>query len=122
MVTEEEYKAACAAKEESQKVINDYHREAREKFEQRMKDNPIFTDDELFYSARSRCTCGHGLAYPKGCGGNHYWQCSAMLKGIADKEVDHSEQFPFIFYSIKGESEHYGTTRGTVVPQEKRDA
>lgn len=122
MVTKEEYKAACAAKDEAQAVINDYHREARRNFEQRMIENPIFTDDELRYSARSLCICGHGLAYPKTCGPGHYWECSAILKGIADKEVEHSEQFPFAFYSIKSESEHNGTTRGTFKPQEKSDA
>ncbi len=118
MITDYEYRQAVKDHSASQEIINQYHRQEHEKFQQRLKDNPIFTDDELFYSAYSRCPCGHGLAYPKSCGANHYWDCSAILKGIADKGVTHTDQLPFAFWDIKGESEHRGTTRGTVVPKE----
>jgi len=121
MITEEEYEKAKTQHEESEKIINQYHMEKRQRFEQRMKDNPVFTDDELFYSARDLCPCGHGLAYPKDCSPNHYWDCSAILKGIADKTVEHCAQLPFAYYSIKGESKHNGTTRGVFIPKKDKE-
>jgi len=121
MITENEYQDALEQKKTSQEVINQYHREKSEAFKQRLKDNPIFTDDELFYSAVTLCECGHGLAYPKDCGPGHYWDCSAVLKGIADKSVTHTDQLPFRFWNIKGESEHRGTTRGFFRPKDQSD-
>ena len=112
MVSKELYDLAISQKENAQTIINEYHHEQQEAFNSRIKNNPIFTDDELIYSATARCPCGHGLAYPKDCGINHYWDCSAILKGIEDKEVKHTAQLPFSFYNIKGESERKGTTRG----------
>lgn len=117
MITEEQYEAARIQHDESQSVINQYHKERVEAFNERLKTNPIFKDEELFYSAASLCPCGHGLAYPKGCGGHHYWDCSAILKDIADPTVEHTGKLPFAFYSIKGESEHNGTTRGVFKPK-----
>jgi hypothetical protein len=84
-----------------------------------LEDNPIFTDDELRYSARDLCPCGHGLAYPKECGTSHYWDCSAILKGIADSKIAHTGRLPFIYYSIKSESAQNGTTRGVFIPKGK---
>lgn len=103
MISKERYEEAIAQGEESQKVIGQFHQEKREAFNKRLKENPIFTDEELTYSATSLCPCGHGLAYPKDCGGGHYWDCSAILKGIADKSAEHTAQLPFSFHSIKGE-------------------
>lgn len=117
MISEKQYKQAVEEQEKSEKIINQYHLEKSEAFEKRLKENPIFSDEELFYSATNLCPCGHGLAYLKGCGGNHYWDCSAILKGIADKDVEHTGQLPFSFYDVKGESEHRGTTRGVYRPQ-----
>lgn len=117
MVTEEQYQQASEEKEKAEATINQYFRERREAFERRMKENPIFTDDELFYSARLLCPCGHGLAYPKGCGSGYYWDCSAILKGIADKSVTHTDRLPFAFYDVKGESDRNGTTRGVFRPK-----
>lgn len=117
MVTKEEYDLAIKQEKEAKEVIHQYHKEKLERFDQRMKDNPIFTDDELHYSATNLCPCGHGLAYPKECGTHHYWDCSAILKGIADKSVKHTDQLPFAFYDVKGESERRGTTRGVFRPQ-----
>lgn len=117
MVTEDQYKAALAQKREADDIINLYHKEKSEAFKHRMKDNPIFTDDELIYSATALCPCGHGLAYPKECGIQHYWDCSAILKGIADPRVMHTGQLPFAFYKVKGESERNGTTRGVFRPK-----
>ena len=117
MISKEQYQAAVAQHKASEETMNAYHRQEAEAFKQRVKDNPVFTDDELFYSATALCPCGHGLAYPKMCGGNWHWDCSAILKGIADPEAKHTGQLPFAFYGVKGESEHNGTTRGVFLPK-----
>lgn len=119
MITETEYKEAIDAKAEAQKTIDAYHTEKRDNFADRMKTNPIFTEDELVYSAGVRCPCGHGIAHPKDCGMHHYWDCSAVLKGVSDPSIRHSDRLPFAFYEIKSEKQPsaYGnTTRGIVVP------
>lgn len=67
MISKEEYDKAVRQVEEAEKIINAYHKEKLDRFEKRIVDNPIFTDNELFYSARALCPCGHGLAYPKEC-------------------------------------------------------
>lgn len=110
-ITKVEYQQACEAKEKAERIINQYFQQKREDFETRMKENPVFTDDELRYSATSTCPCGAGLAYPKECGPSHYWDCSAILKDEADKKVTHTGKLPFAFYDIKSESEYRGTTR-----------
>ena len=117
MITKEQYDQAIENQEKAQETINAYHKQNREAFASRLQENPVFTDDELFYSATSLCPCGHGLAYPKDCGGSHYWDCSAILKGVANKEIEHTGQLPFAFYNIKGESERNGTTRGVFKPK-----
>ena len=79
-----------------------------------------YTDEELLYSATSRCRCGVGLAYPL----NHEaamrvsaWVCSAVLKGA---EAESHESFPFAFWKIREETSinnHSGATtrpEGTV--------
>jgi hypothetical protein len=115
MISEKEYNVAVEQKEFAQKIINEYNREQMNAFDLRMKENPVFTDEELKYSAVAHCPCGHGLAYPKGC---HYWDCSAILKGIADPGIKHIAQLPFIYFDIKGESESRGSTRGVFLPKE----
>jgi len=120
MITKELYERAVKQKEAAEEVINQYWLEKRNAFKNRMKTNPIFTDDELFYSRTNLCPCGHGLAYPKDCGPDHYWDCSAILKGIADKDVDHTGQLPFSFYEIKGELGNM-TTRGVYLPKDKKE-
>lgn len=110
-VTKEQYDEAVTLKNKAQETIDKFFQQKRDSFALRMRENPIFTDDELFYSASARCPCGHGLAYPKDCGPGHYWDCSAILKGIADTSVKHTDQLPFVFYDIKGESDRNGTTR-----------
>jgi len=111
MISEEQYNDAVEKTHKAQEIINQYFVEKRKRFEDRMKINLSFNDDELVYSASSRCPCGHGLAYPKDCTPDHYWDCSAILKGIANKNVQHTAKLPFTFYDIKGESEERGTTR-----------
>ncbi|TET59598.1 MAG: hypothetical protein E3J47_08345 [Candidatus Stahlbacteria bacterium] len=118
MITKQELDNAVKQENEAQEIINQYYREQQEAFDRRMKENPIFTDEELFYSAITLCPCGHGLAYPRNCSVNHYWDCSAILKGEVDEAVEHVAQLPFSMTSIKGESEHNGTTRGVFKPKE----
>jgi hypothetical protein len=79
------------------------------KFEARLSSEVPFTDAELTYAAESRCPCGHGMAYPIGCGPHHYWDCSA-IKGTADDKVQHTARLSFVFYEIK--SEHQPSTKG----------
>ena len=117
-ITEEQYEQACKQKQEAEIIIDRYFIEKRQRFKERMKTNPIFTDDELYYSRVDLCPCGHGLAYPKSCGPDHYWDCSAILKGIADKDVEHTGQLPFAYYEIKGELGNL-TTRGVYLPKNK---
>lgn len=119
-ITEEQYQKAIKDKDEADKTINQYWKEEKERFEQRMKefaDGKFFTDDELLYSRTALCPCGHGLAYPKKCHPHHHWDCSAILKGIADKNVEHTGQLPFSFYDIKGE-QGFKTTRGVFIPKD----
>lgn len=118
MITKEQYDQAVKRLDEAQEIINTFNKELMEAFEKRMKENPLFTDDELIYSAEILCPCGHGLAYPKGCGIHHYWDCSAILKGIANQPAEHTAQLPFSVFDIKAESESRGTTRGVFKPRQ----
>ncbi len=120
MVTKEQLDKAHQDKEAAEKVIQQYNKERAEEFEQRLKNNPIFTDEELVYSESALCPCGHGLAYPKNCGPFHYWDCSAILKGVANDEVKHTAQLPFTFYAIRAEGENPSsilTTRAVFKPK-----
>lgn len=99
--------------------LNARHQQKQNAFKQRLKDNPIFTEDELLYAARNRCDCGHGLAYPKECGIDHYWDCAGILLGVQDNTIRHTAKLPFMSYDIKSEdqpSAFGATTRGTIVP------
>jgi hypothetical protein len=111
-ITREQYDSAVAAKTAAEETIREY-------FKQRMRENPIFTADELTYSAGTLCPCGFGLAYPKDCGPGHYWDCSAILTGTENPTATHTGKLPFSFYDVKSESEHRGTTRGVFKPKPK---
>lgn len=117
MITREQYEAAYEAKKQAEETINQFFKEKAERFNERMESNPIFSDEELVYSATSLCPCGHGLAYPKDCTPFHYWDCSAILRGTADESVTHEGRLPFTFYDIKSESAYRGTTRGVFKPK-----
>lgn len=120
-ITEQQFKEAIIAKEAAESTIIAYGRQKAEDFTARHAkfeagEQP-YTDDELFYSAATLCPCGHGLAYPKNCGMHHHWDCSAILKGIADPKITHEGKLPFAFYDIKGEHDLRGTTRGVFRPK-----
>lgn len=116
-ISEEFYRLALGMKAKADAVIRQYHREQDDAFQERLRTNPVFADDELRYSASTLCPCGHGIAYPKACGPRHYWDCSAVLKGIEDKSANHTERLSFLMYEIKSESEEHGTTRGIIRPK-----
>lgn len=122
MITEEQYQEARETNKESEKIINQYHKEKMQAVEKKIADGVPFTDEELRYSAYELCPCGHGLAYPKDCGINHYWDCSAILKGIARSDVEHCPQLPFSVTKIKSEESTLPggkkmTTRGVYKPK-----
>lgn len=106
MITEEEYKAACAQRDSAAKVIQAYGKQSMENFRTRWDEflgGKPFTDEDLRYSAEVRCRCGAGLAYPKNCGPWHMWTCSVVLKG-KPKDCTHDE-LPFSGYEIKSEDQ-----------------
>lgn len=116
MISREQYEAASKAKTEAQATIDAYFKQEADAFAERLRVHPIFADEELTYSATVKCVCGAGLAYPKACGMNHYWACSAELKGTANQEVPHTGHLPFAFYELKSEgqpSANGATTRPT---------
>lgn len=101
-------------------ITNEFKRrdeEAEKRIRQAKEGTRFFQPDELVYAARSLCDCGHGMAYPKFTGINGEWNCSAVLRGIADRG-EHQTGLPFMFYEIKSEndnSEGGHTTRGATV-------
>ena len=124
MITKEQYYEAVKSNEEAEKIINQYLSEQRENFKNRLKDGSFFTDDELVYSAYNLCPCGYGIAYPKDCGPDHYWDCSAILKGIASPNVEHCGKLPFFMTKMKSENNVFPgnqkpTTRGIFKPKKE---
>jgi len=125
MISEDEYREACDAKKAAELVINEFHKQELNTFEERLKSGRPFTDDELTYAAYARCRCGQGLAYSNDCGIDHYWECSAILKGTPDLNVAHDPKYPFSCYSIKSEGQPsaYGhTTRPAGVIANRQSA
>lgn len=116
MITNEEYNQAVVRKGKAQEIIDIYNIQEREVFNNRLKSGQPFIDAELTYSRSHLCPCGYGLAYPSNCDLSHYWDCSAILKGIANPDVKHCGQLPFVFYEIKSENDEM-TTRGVFKPQ-----
>lgn len=74
-------------------------------------DNRIWKPDELLFSARARCRCGSGLAYPIAFEFKKHrseWICAAVLLGeIADIPEEHGKHdaYPFSLYEIKSEDQ-----------------
>lgn len=116
MISEQEYKNALQAKQDSETVLHKYHQEQEVFFKQRLANNVPFKDEELIYSRYTLCPCGHGLAYPKSCSPGHYWDCSAILKGVQDPSVKHTDHLPFFAFDVKGEIDGE-TTRGVFRPR-----
>lgn len=110
MITEQEYKKALAQLEEANQIISKYHEQStlsfKEKWNKFCLGEVFFKDDELIYSAYSRCKkCGAGLAYPKDCDTHHEWTCSEVLKGTEAYACHRHDAYPFIMYEIKSENQ-----------------
>jgi hypothetical protein len=125
MISEDQYNAAVKAKDIAQKIISEFHKEARDRFNSRWEEFEVkkkpFWDDDLVYASTQLCPCGHGLAYPKECGPQHHWDCSGYLKGIHNKSIIHTTGLSFAFYSIGSENQPSArgvTTRGVFKPRE----
>lgn len=123
MITREQFDAAIQAKKDADEIINTYCRqqndEGNERWSQYLKGKG-YTDEELVYASRTLCPCGYGLAYPKNCGDQRSWDCSAVLKLTHDKTVKHTDRLPFAFWSVHAEGETIGnknTTRGVFRPK-----
>lgn len=87
-------------------------------------DARVYRDDELEYSARTRCPCGSGLASLRRASFHSSWRCAAIVTGRAPaRDVDpfngkHTDA-PFMFHEIKSErqpSAAGATTRPKVGP------
>lgn len=72
-----------------------------------------YSEEELLYSATSKCHCGAGLAYPKDSSqpdersvfkSASDWWCSTLLKGIPWDGKKH-DVFSFAIYEIKSEDQ-----------------
>lgn len=68
---------------------------------------------KLVYAATSRCPCGLGLAYERAKeswrdakrGTADWWDCSGIILGTADPNVQHTAKLPFRFYEVKSEEQ-----------------
>ena len=114
MITKEQYQEAVKKRGDAQEVLNAYHRQQQQTFEDRweaFKKGQPFKPEEIRYSATDRCVCGAGLAYPPSCGSNHQWDCSKVLLQEVKTNEGH-QSFPFAFYEIKSEIQPsaYGAT------------
>lgn len=106
------------AKEPLQKEFTELYRGLSDATARRIKAGDTFSLDELTFAATSRCECGSGLAYANDIGVHGFWDCSAILLGVADKLVKHTGQLPFSFYEIKSEgqpSANGATTRPSLL-------
>jgi len=71
---------------------------------QRLEQGSRFDDDELIYAAAKRCTCGAGMAYPKGIGMHGFWECSDLLTHRAQPGgKPHTQRLSFAAYEIPTE-------------------
>lgn len=84
--------------------------------------------DRLVYAAYGRCPCGAGLAYDPLLEDENsvfkgplsgYWDCSAILLGVADQSVTHTGKLPFAFYDIKCEKQPSANGANTRIPLAK---
>jgi len=106
-MTKEEHLAKAEALEAVAKI----EREAVHKLHNdELRSKPLA--ERLVYAATARCPCGSGLAYDPLFENKDSvfvgplsgeWDCSAILLGVADKSVTHTDKLPFAFYEIKSE-------------------
>jgi hypothetical protein len=122
--TDEELRAVMAAGEDAAEELSRRSRAQSEAISERVKrtrqadPTAAFRADELVFAAHDRCACGAGMAYPIGCSVHDAWHCSAILRGIASRELAHSAPLPFSFYEIK--SEDQPSARGATTRDEPK--
>lgn len=101
--SEELYNAARQKEAEARETFN----KAREARTEELEATPL--PDRLSYAAYARCPCGAGMAYdklvPQKCLHDGHWDCSAIILGTANPDVQHTAKLPFMFYEIKGEDQ-----------------
>lgn len=90
--------------------LNAIWREEGKVYEERIasanRGNGDFKLDELRFAAKDRCACGAGMAYPKDyMNPKGDWYCSAILRGVADREKRHTAPLSFLYYEIKSEDQ-----------------
>lgn len=78
----------------------------------------------MTFAATNRCPCGLGLAYDDTCVEDpfvipSYWDCSGILLGTADPDVQHTARLPFACYEVKSENQPSagGATTRPPVPE-----
>jgi hypothetical protein len=87
--------------EQMQKDVDTLRRQAYDVRLQELRAMTINT--RLVYAAHARCPCGAGMAYDPA--GDDCWDCSDILMGTADRDVQHTARLPFIFYELKSETQ-----------------
>jgi hypothetical protein len=109
MTTYEELEAKAKDHEEQ---VKDLRKQASEMRHAELKAKRV--GDRLVYAAHSRCPCGAGLAYDPCFEDENsvfvgplsgYWDCSAILQGVADQTVRHTGKLPFAFYEVLSEGQ-----------------
>lgn len=78
----------------------------------------------MTFAATNRCPCGLGLAYDDTCVEDpfvipSYWDCSGILLGTADPNVQHTARLPFVFYKVKSENQPSARSATTRPRQEE---
>lgn len=106
------YEELLAEAKRHEDLASELKKQASELCRSELKAKPLAA--RLVYSAHARCPCGAGLAYDPVFEDENsiyvgplsgYWDCSAILLGTADQEVQHTEQLPFSFWDIKSENQ-----------------
>lgn len=96
-------------KERLQQISAQRGKAVQQRIEAALKGRGDFKLDELRFAAYERCSCGAGFAYPvdidirlpnRAC-----WDCSAILRGLAEHGSSHSNSMPFAFYEVKSENQ-----------------
>jgi len=95
-----------AARERFYEASRNLAKETKERIKYAEQGEGDFTVYDLNYAARFSCVCGAGMAYPDGIGMHGSWHCSAILLGVASRDVEHTPAHPFAFYEVKSETQN----------------
>ena len=106
----ESYEELEAEAERHESLAKSLRQRAGELRHAALKARPLA--ERLIYSAHARCPCGSGLAYDPVFEDENsvfvgplsgYWDCAAILLGVADPDVQHIGKMPFAFYEVESE-------------------